>query len=229
MLERYMREFIGYGNLEAPLWFLGLEEAGSRSSDDLFRRVDAWTAYGCNAVVDLVQFHDRLGIEHLFGDRPKIQATWRRLIQIALVSQGEEVNPESIARFQATRLGRLDGENLLGELLPLPKATTRSWPYGDLAERHSFLRTRRQYQRHLVPIRVALLREAIRSYQPRTVIFYGTTRRRLWEQIAETSLADNEVGFAYAKSHASQYLLVKHPNARGVSGSYYDAAARSVS
>ena len=42
MIEAYCKQFFGYGRWDAPVWFVGLEEAGAGTPDELQARLSAW-------------------------------------------------------------------------------------------------------------------------------------------------------------------------------------------
>jgi hypothetical protein len=119
-LRAFMHSFYGYGNYDARYWFIGLEEGGVSSADDLTKRIAAWRRHDSAETQDLYEFHREIDFTGWFGERPKRQATWARLVQIVLMAEGRRCEAEDIVRYQADHLGRVDGETLLSEALPLP-------------------------------------------------------------------------------------------------------------
>lgn len=223
-LARFMHEFVGYGSFDAETWFLGPEEAGARNVTDLRRRIEVWESLGSGQVVDLFDFHQRLGVTHLFGESARIQRTWRRLIEMQLTLCGLPARSSDIRRYQSTSLGRRGGETLLGELMPLPKHSMKSWPYASLKDEIPCLATPRTYRDAVRPKRVELLRQAVSEHQPKRVIFYGTTCREAWEQVAGIELEPTEHGYAIGQRGPTCFTLVLHPNARGVTAEHFHRA-----
>ena len=85
--------FIGYGNLSAPVWFLGMEEAGG-GIENLRNRLKF------DVIEDLYQGHKKLGIlKHHEGKRI-IQPTWRGMCVIMLTLKGIDINREEIRNYQ---------------------------------------------------------------------------------------------------------------------------------
>ncbi|MBC8136283.1 MAG: hypothetical protein H8F28_10385 [Fibrella sp.] len=39
--QEFCNGFLGYGNLSAPLWFIGMEEGGGKSESEIAARLDA--------------------------------------------------------------------------------------------------------------------------------------------------------------------------------------------
>ena len=46
LLERFINTFVGFGNPQAPIWFIGIEEGGDRSPDLLCHRIELWDRRG---------------------------------------------------------------------------------------------------------------------------------------------------------------------------------------
>ena len=42
MIEAYCKQFFGYGRWDAPVWFVGLEEAGAGTAEVLQTRLEVW-------------------------------------------------------------------------------------------------------------------------------------------------------------------------------------------
>ncbi|QDT71744.1 hypothetical protein I41_09040 [Lacipirellula limnantheis] len=220
-LQRFIEQFLGYGSLSAPLWLVGMEEAGGTSPRDLECRVAAWNECGGEPVVDLMDFHHRIGCDQYFGVRPKRQVTWARLAQIVLAWEGLCRGRDAVLAFQSQHLGRKGGTTLLAELMPLPKATVTSWPYAPLATRLPYLRSVGRYRDAVLPKRVELLSEAIRSHSPKAVVFYGMSYRQHWIDIAQVPFASTGTGSFFGCGHHTTYLVTSHPNARGLEANYF--------
>lgn len=57
ILEAFISGFYGYGNYGARLWFIGMEEGGGGSREQIARRLDAWDKRGRNELEDVVDYH----------------------------------------------------------------------------------------------------------------------------------------------------------------------------
>jgi hypothetical protein len=91
-------QFIGFGNLDGPIWFLGMEEGGG--NEDTLRARLAF-----DPIMDLEEAQRELGNSRHFGSKPDLQSTWSVLCKIALGLNGAPNDTESVRRYQATRLG----------------------------------------------------------------------------------------------------------------------------
>lgn len=66
LLLAFMREFAGYGNAAAPVWFVGMEEGSGQGHDELRRRLQAWTARGRQPLEHLAAYHHAIGLPRHF-------------------------------------------------------------------------------------------------------------------------------------------------------------------
>src|SRR4051794_23061661 len=118
LLSNFIATFYGYGDYRAQYWFVGMEEGGGDTLEANAARLAAWDSRGRRELEDLVEYHSPLGVSRYTGERPKIQATWGKLIRILLSAEGAtQVNPEQVRAYQREHLGREGGENCLLELL----------------------------------------------------------------------------------------------------------------
>ncbi len=66
----------------ASYWFVGMEEGGGRSLDEVARRLAAWDERGRRPLEDLRDYHLAIRITGHFVGAIKLQRTWAMLIQI---------------------------------------------------------------------------------------------------------------------------------------------------
>lgn len=139
-LERVL-SFIGYGNPNAPVWFIGQEEG---IPDDAGAREHLKTRATFTQYMDCRTAHAALGIHHLHGlegTPVKVQRTWLLMSQLMLCIQGKSLSRKAIAEYQARSLGASDGSTLLAELMPLPKTRLSSCPLASFLDATSQLRS----------------------------------------------------------------------------------------
>ena len=200
----HLLSFIGYGRLEAETWFLGMEEGGG-GEENIRARLDF------KPVEDCMNAHEILGIRDWHWDKRKIQRTWRGMCYIMLRMNGVEPTRENIRNYQAEQLGRSNGDTLVCELMPLPKASVDAWGYEKLLPQ--FL-SRRDYYKKIKPIRIQLLRKLTAESQPRRIIAYG---KSFWPEYIEIfkDFQFHKTGqFLKANHHHTQILLTDHFTAR---------------
>lgn len=218
LFHRFVTEFFGYGDLSAPLWFVGMEEGGETSLGHLLRTLENWKAEGCSPTINIV----REGEPSIWfsSERPPIQRTWRQIIRSTLIACGAtlaETDAEAVRRYQRDFLGRPNTKICLLELMPLPSRNLAIWPYSDMIQ-IDYMQSRSAYMDELLPARIATLRHLIEKHKPKAVIFYGASYLSHWKAIAGADVEWTQ-GQSFGVSCVSgemPFFSVKHPTAFGV-------------
>jgi hypothetical protein len=230
-LQTYMARFAGYGDLRAPLWFVGMEEGGGRDVAELTKRVDTWDARGRQRLEDLASYHRAVDMPYHFDAPYPLQRTWGPLARILQSSRGASTDLSVLREVQATQLGAHGGGAALLELLPLPAPGTVTWPYSTLAPHIPALRDRATYRATYEPARLAMLRALIHEGGPRVVICYGLGYRKAWSTLAGAPL--RPIGIADRTCYVGEgsdpmFLAVPHPVARGGKSRFWEAVGSAV-
>lgn len=212
LIADFAASFFGYGNLDAPLWFIGMEEGGGATEDNVKSRLAAWNNFGRPIVTDAAAMHFAIGESRLFQPGAPTQATWRGLIKLTLAAKNLPASTEDIREYQISRFARSNGDMASLELLPLPSPSLRAWNYPQWSSL-PVLATREKYKEHYLPLRIQTLKGLIESKKPRIVIFYGATYHSHWEAISEVKLAGESFPKTGCKG-ATRFLLMPHPSAR---------------
>jgi len=165
-----IEEFIGFGRLDAPVIFIGMEE-GLKDAGALDEDLAVRSRYG-QPVMDLKDAHLGIaGTERYFDpDRAPRQPTWRVMVDLML-RRGGDKTPTGVdrRRYRATNLGRSRGDSLLTELLPYPHPKRTDWLY----KRFGRYATREEYAQEMLPRRCKLLQSAIASAPRELIVCYG--------------------------------------------------------
>jgi hypothetical protein len=133
----YMKGFLGYGNPAAKWWFVGTEEGGGKSLEEVQGRVAQWHARGERPVENLKEFCLAVnhGSERWFGHGRAPQPTWDLLIRAMLMArnngQFEHVTQDTL-NYRKNRWGSSNGNTFLCEVLPLPSPNGDVWKYSIL-------------------------------------------------------------------------------------------------
>jgi hypothetical protein len=217
--------FLGFGNPEAPVVFIGTEEGLTETA-----------SYSL-----LQQLHDRAKLpsvvglrksgvharKFLAGPRPPIQTTWNSLVCVLLALDGR-LSPDNdeVRLYQRDKLGRSSGNAQLLEFLPLPAKNSQFWsPYDSYFPQFP---TRDSYTRTMRPIRRAALRNHL-AYGPRLVVCYGSA---YWDDFkALFSSIDawrSEDVFEYGKHEGTAVVLMPHPVSRQMNGKRNRLCSRAV-
>ena len=155
--------FQGYGNLRGPFWFIGMEEYGDESIQQLLVR----TRF--REIEDLARAHDPDMLNWPITASSRLVPTWDIMSQIVLNLSGQASWFDRKIRraYQTQKLGRHGGETFLAELLPIPKRHVANWPHW------MPFASREEYEKQLLPRRIKMLRETFRRSSPAYVFCYG--------------------------------------------------------
>lgn len=221
LLEDFTNQHYGYGDFQGDFWFVGMEEGGGDSFEDIERRLHTWRKRGGLELDDVAEYHKEMGITHLFRERPRIQTTWGGLIRILMAAKGRTPSTDDIRQYQRDFLGRATGETCLLELLPLPSPSTRHWLYAEHSQL-TYLADRDAYRAAFLEQRSTHLRERIRQYRPEVVVFYGYVYQQYWRDIACVEfLPSAEKDFYIGSSSRQVFVVTKHPATTGLRNDYF--------
>lgn len=159
-----IEQFAGYGRAEAPVVFVGMEEG--LADDDLDSELLRRSTFS-ERVMDIQAAHEGMkGPIRFDPEKAKSQPTWRPMCDFMLRRSGvPEPTLEERRNYQASRLGREDGDTLLLELLPYPHKRSKDWIYS----KYGRFSSRRDYKDAIIPRRQTLIRSLI-SQAPREVV-----------------------------------------------------------
>ena|SRR3989338_4124504 len=185
ILQNRIKNFWGYGNLESPVWIVGMEE-GFHSIDVEVDRKMLERQFLLPTVNGM--FDARRPIDSNYSDLtnlspflpsagPRPQSTWKFPIMLYLFFRDEEhPSEDKILDFQ--RFVLADGEkNEMAtlELSPLPSPNINSWLFTDVAR----FETRKSYERAYQKQRSKGLRDLVQKYSLtlKLVIFYSANKK----------------------------------------------------
>ncbi len=230
LLDAFIKGLYGFGNLGAPYWFIGLEEGGGNSLEEIELRISVWEELGRPQVADLLDYHKKIGILKFFEKPIKLQTTWNKLIRIYIAATGRKADLDLVKKIQACKLGRRDGDTCLLELFPLSSPSTGKWLYSEISNLH-YLKSRKIYREEIGPDRIRILRALISEYNPKCVIFYGLTSiyRMYWNQIAKNSMKKTDLKNLFSsKNDSTLFVNILHPAAKGVKNIYFEQVGNFI-
>src|SRR3989338_8830097 len=143
LIEDRIHNFMGYGNLNSDIWFIGMEEGFHSSLSSLESRFNKTRG---KSVIDVQD--DMTNIQgHMkwFAPDSSIQRTWSKLILILLVLRSETTEKEKIKAFQRKHFARKNSNHCNLDLMPLPCRSTREkdWFYNQFGI--GYLENRKEY------------------------------------------------------------------------------------
>jgi hypothetical protein len=228
LLQDFIDGFYGYGNYNAPYWFVGMEEGGGNSVEEINSRLQAWRTRGRREIEDVADYHRAFGISRYWEKRPPLEATWNKIIRIYLASKGAQPTTDDVRFYQRDHLGREGGDTCLLELLPLPSPSTSHWLYAD-ASSIPALASRQAYRDWLIPMRIKRLQERIWKYRPSFIIFYGKTYLEYWQAIVGAPLLHIEtLNIDRAEVDGTLFVVTNHPVATGVTNEYFHSIGKML-
>ena len=210
----HLLNFVGYGELDANVWFIGMEEAGG-GEDNIRSRLKF------RKIEDCANAHQILDITKHHTGRKVIQRTWRGMCYIMLLLEGKPVDRESIRNYQADKLGRFQGNSLLCELMPIPKPSIGSWGYENLIPQFN---SADEYYQVVKPRRVKYLRGLLQEHSPKVVICYGKgSENNYWQSYRELfpDIKFSKSGrFSVGISMQTTVVLTDHFTSRTINGKF---------
>ena len=219
LVRSRIETFWGYGSLEAPTWFVGMEE-GLESDATLAHLAERFRVAHGKHTTDM-----RHGMENVYGHtrwfnaQAPVQPTWKYPIALYLyLKLGRPPSKEEIRDHQALTLGDSKAkETVTVELMPLPsnKAHERTWLYGDLGI--PGLSTRSEYLATYKPERVRKLRELFHTYHPKVAIFYSLMYLADWAAVIGTEPEEITKGMYFAKTNSTACCIIPQGASFGMS------------
>ncbi len=231
-LFRYAESFLGYGDLNAPYWLIGMEEGGGTKLAEIRCRLHAWQKLNYPTVADLLEFHKQAGMAEVVEQT--IQRTWKYLIDLLCAIGGEECSNK--LEYQRCHLGKYNGNSCLLELLPLPsrninvqnndKDKPRIYKTCNL---YDCIQNKGKYKKHFFPLRTEILKKQIKEHEPQLVVFYGKTYIKHWKTIADCAFSEQDRCFFLGKNDKTLFAIICHPCARGASQAMFQNCGRKLS
>lgn len=221
LIERRIQNFFGYGSLDAPVWFVGMEE-GLGHKSDIDRKLEIrFRAADGKVVIDMRKDLRELE-EHMkwFERGGKIQPTWKYPIALYLFfrNKNRSVTKEEIRHHQTVILGDCEiKETVTIELMPLPaqKADEATWLYAKYGI--SGLTTRREYIETYKAMRIIKLRALIEKHKPRLIIFFSLKYREDWVRIMGEDAKEITRQFYFGTKNETSFCITPQSSMPGMS------------
>lgn len=237
LLESFIEGFYGYGNFEGDYWFVGLEQGGGNSFEEVQKRLEVWNSNGRPALEDAAEYHRAIGLGHFFDPaKPKLQSTWARLIRTLYGYEGHEAadtKASEIKTYQRDQFLRSKSNECSIELLPLPSPSMNKWLYADHSEL-SYLSSRADYRARFAQQRADTIRQHIDQYAPKFVMFYGLHPEYTtwWRYIADIDFITVQIvskfSAEFAKVDETTFIISRHPVAHGTTNEYWHELGKTI-
>ena len=251
----YLNNFFGYGLWQSDFWFVGMEEGGGNSLNLVVNKINAFCNNGDShiSLVDNYEFQinsvghpwNEESLKYL-GPRPggrrvNLQGYWSKKIKILLQIHGLNADNNAIRNYQENSWGRIHIEQMkhaVIELLPLPSPGIGTWFYDQWTSHFSGehcppLRNRTLYRDLVINARIDLLKEKIRQYRPKLIVFSGSLYDTYFNEISGVSFWDvlSFDGFncSFGMFDETLYVKVLAANTRGITNEYWNLVASEIS
>jgi hypothetical protein len=207
---------------------IGPEAGGGKDLDEVYRRARVWLERGRRETEDLHGYHVAIEIDSTIW-----VPTWGGLIKVMLAFKAQSANSvdkKRVSEFQSSELGKSSGQNAVLDLSQLSSPTTKVWILDQFG--FSWLKTKKIYQRAVVPARRQRLKALVTKHKPKVVLFYGLNQveRTDWGKTfsvkfepsqkfklakpfepAKDCSPDKKPQLWYAHSEATLFAALPHP------------------
>jgi hypothetical protein len=164
-----IESFVGYGHLQAPVVFIGMEEGAA--ADDAKLPAELVERSSWEQVCPITEIDS-------------IVRTWRPMCDLMLRRNGVARPTLKDRRdYQKYRLGRPGEDSLLMELLPYPARRSDRWPYGGAPYNRD--KNRKEYKSRLIPKRQEMLKKIIEGAPRELIVGYGKEYWEHYEKLLE--------------------------------------------
>lgn len=193
--------FLGCGNINAPIWFLGMEPGACEMCLSLENNISVRIEH-FGKTIDLAYAH------HLLNeDNRRLSQVWIFAAKIVhlLLDVLDWDDREKAKKFAKTELFSTNGAALATELLPLPRPNSREWPepYKELFDNSV------QYLKEVLPKRVEFLRQEISRKKPQFIFAYGKSHHDDYRKLGDSSTKwSNFSFFSIGDSQATIFVLL---------------------
>jgi hypothetical protein len=193
-----IENFVGYGRLDAPVVFVGMEEGASGDLREELIQRSSW-----DRVVDIP------------GKGVALLPTWRVMCEIMLHKGGCSASREDKRNYMIHKLGKSQGETLLTELMPYPSSSMSVWPKIYVDEKG--YQNRDEYLKSQLNKRFDLLRTEIIKYPREMIVCYG---KAYWNYYADLFEISSKIDrgnnwLRFNSKYAKTLILSPHFVARG--------------
>jgi len=189
-LKHWIDHFYGYGSWQAKIWFVGFEESGGDTPEEVAEKLNYfYQAHASSKEATLCNLREmykhvaaRLDgpradlfsnlFDYRFGSKAIQHGVWKNLIAFVHGYQKKKL-PDLLA-YQKKSFAILTSQEAWLQFYPLPSPHNHAWYYSWLdMPKFSFLKSRGEYQEHLYSSRVHGIFNNIAAYKPEVVLMYG--------------------------------------------------------
>lgn len=190
-LNHWIKNFYGYGTWKARFWFVGYEEGGGNTPDEVAEKFNYFLKSHplpkVNLLCDIRELYRHVTVhedgtkaglflnrfEYRFGPKAIQNTVWKNLIAFAHGFQNKKL-PNLLAYQRQKFASPQEAHEALLALYPLPSPHNHAWYYSWLNLPHiDFLKTRLRYEEHVYKYRVQTILSNLKANKPEVVLLFG--------------------------------------------------------
>ncbi len=208
LIKSCLFNWLGYGNLNSPIWFIGTEEGGAEVWREKTKSLESSLQIRSEFDVSMDFYQVWENLYKVDLKNFKGITVWHFIACFLLSWQGKKRTSDNVRNFifHDKKLGRLESEHFLCELFPLPKKSKDSiedyvhiWP------------TVKKYQTMVLPGRFDLItRNLLENKEVKLLVSYERTINNLFlENYRNHKKIDD---WAFMKQKYSLYKILLNEN-----------------
>ncbi len=189
-LKDWVDNFYGYGSWNNRFWFIGYEEGGGDSPEEVADKINYFQKVHFKTdgtLCDIRELYKHVAFrpdvskansfnnlyEYRFGSNAIQHGVWKNLVAFVHGYRQEQL-PDLLAYQQRTFTSPSAHSEALIPLYPLPSPHNHAWYYSwlDLPQL-GFLKSRTLYQQYMYQRRMHCILSNISTYRPEAVLLYG--------------------------------------------------------
>jgi hypothetical protein len=189
-LKHWIEHFYGYGSWAARVWFIGYEEHGGETPEEVSEMLGyfgkAYHEATGPTLCDIRELHRHRAFrregpksdlydnhfQYRFDSNAVLHGTWKNMTAFVHGYRNEKVF--DVYAYQKEQFASQGGNEALIELYPLPSPHKHTWYYNWLDLPHlQFLRSRKLYQDFLYERRMNTILSNVATFSPDVVLMYG--------------------------------------------------------
>ena len=175
------------------------------------------------------------GFQTFLQGNPVAELQGISAIQILLAIENSDDSKEIRRLYQRHKLGRLNSNHCLLELMPMASRSTSLWLWKDIFQDYYGLDDRLTYFLENVPKRIARLKELISKYSPKLIVFYSTQPDYIekWNEISginswEWKNFNKRMKYGWQKVGNTLFVITPHPTYTGLTKSDFPIVGEFV-
>lgn len=189
-LKHWIDHFYGYGSWQAKIWFIGFEESGGNTPEEVAEKLNYFYQTHSSSkeavLSNLRELYKNVSArldgpradlftnlsDYRFGSKAIQHGVWKNLI--AFVHGYRDKKLPDLLTYQKKSFATPSAQEAWLQLYPLPSPHNHAWYYSWLdMPKVPYLKSRAQYQEHLYPSRIQCILQKIITHKPEVVLLYG--------------------------------------------------------